>query len=309
MSATSATSPSPAAMPARMATRKVDWLNLVVAVLLMGAGWPLTRFAVTEGAPTLWLLFGRIGLSCLVCAAAMLALGRLRWPGRADWPALLTLGLLQITGFFTLGYIAVAWIPAGRTAILSCATTLWVVPLSVLLLREAIPPRRWLAALLGLGGVMVMSSPWSIDWSSPAVLLGHALLLGAALCWAGAIVVLRRFPPGRPMLELLPWCFGLATLLTLPLALTQPLGQWNARALSALAFLGVVVGPVALWCSAQVQMRMPAVVSSIGLLLSPAAGLVLSTLWLGEALGLDLAIGTGIILGGAIIAAWPRKAA
>ncbi|MFC7551208.1 hypothetical protein ACFQU7_01220 [Pseudoroseomonas wenyumeiae] len=27
-------------MPARMATRKVDWLNLVVAVLLMGAGWP-----------------------------------------------------------------------------------------------------------------------------------------------------------------------------------------------------------------------------------------------------------------------------
>ncbi|MFC7551207.1 DMT family transporter [Pseudoroseomonas wenyumeiae] len=113
------------------------------------------------------MLFGRIGLSCLVCAAAMLALGRLRWPGRADWPAVLTLGLLQITGFFTLGYIAVAWIPAGRTAILSCATTLWVVPLSVLLLREAIPPRRWLAALLGLGGVMVMSSPWSIDWSSP----------------------------------------------------------------------------------------------------------------------------------------------
>ncbi|MFC7551206.1 EamA family transporter [Pseudoroseomonas wenyumeiae] len=122
-------------------------------------------------------------------------------------------------------------------------------------------------------------------------------------------MVLRRFPPGRPMLELLPWCFGLATLLTLPLALTQPLGQWNASALSALAFLGVVVGPVALWCSAQVQMRMPAVVSSIGLLLSPAAGLVLSTLWLGEALGLDLAIGTGMILGGAIIAAWPRKAA
>jgi drug/metabolite transporter (DMT)-like permease len=292
-----------------MAARKVDWLNLVVAVLLMGAGWPLTRFAVMEGAPTLWLLVGRIGLSCLVSAAVMLAIGRLRWPGRADWPAVLTLGLLQITGFFTLGYIAVAWIPAGRTAILSCATTLWVVPLSVLLLREAIPPRRWLAALLALGGVMVMSSPWSIDWSAPAVLLGHALLLAAALCWAGAIVVLRRFPPGRPMPELLPWCFGLATLLTLPLALTQPLGEWNARAFSALIFLGVVVGPVALWCSAQVQMRMPAVVSSIGLLLSPAAGLVLSTLWLGEALSADLAIGTGMILGGAIIAAWPRRAA
>lgn len=308
MSAMSATSSAPAGAPGRMATRKVDWLNLVVAVLLMGAGWPLTRFAVTEGAPTLWLLFGRIGLSCLVSAAAMLALGRLRWPGRADWPAVLTLGLLQITGFFTLGYIAVGWIPAGRTAILSCATTLWVVPLSVLLLREAIPPRRWLAALLALGGVMVMSSPWSIDWSSPAVLLGHALLLGAALCWAAAIVVLRRFPPGRPMLELLPWCFGLATLLTLPLALTQPLGQWNASALAALGFLGVVVGPVALWCSAQVQMRMPAVVSSIGLLLSPAAGLVLSTLWLGEALIADLVAGTGMILGGAIIAAWPRRA-
>jgi hypothetical protein len=49
----------------------------------------------------------------------------------------------------------------------------------------------------------------------------------------------------------------------------------------------------------------PAVVASIGLPLSPAAGLVLSTLWLGKALSADLAISTGMVLGGAIIAARP----
>jgi drug/metabolite transporter (DMT)-like permease len=56
-----------------------------------------------------------------------------------------------------------------------------------------------------------------------------------------------------------------------------------------------------------VAARMPLMVSSIGLLLTPAAGLALSTWWLGEAFGPDLMLGSGLILGGVAVAAWPRR--
>ena len=79
--------------------------------------------------------------------------------------------------------------PAGRTAILANTTTIWVVPLSLIVLHEHIPPRRWLAAGFGLAGVVVLMSPWAIDWSSRNVLVGHGFLLGAALSWSVAIIV------------------------------------------------------------------------------------------------------------------------
>ena len=98
-------------------------------------------------------------------------------PRRADLPALVAVGVGQLGLYFAFAHEAVAWVPAGRTAILANTTTIWVVPLSLIFLREQIPPRRWFAAGFGLAGVVVLMSPWSIDWSSRNVLIGHAFLL------------------------------------------------------------------------------------------------------------------------------------
>ena len=44
-------------------------------------------------------------------------------------------------------------------------------------------------------------------------------LVAAALFWSFAIITTRKWPPVSPIFELLPWCFGLATLMILPFAL------------------------------------------------------------------------------------------
>ena len=49
------------------------------------------------------------------------------------------------------------------------------------------------------------------------------------------------------------------------------------------------------------------VVSSIGFLVTPAVGLVLSNLTLGERLTPDLLLGSALILGGAAFAAIPER--
>lgn len=276
---------------------------LAGAVLLLGIGWPVSRFAVAAGAAPSWLACGRTALSALATALVLVVLGRLRPPGRADLPAILALGLLQIAAYFTLSYAALAWLPAGRTALLSNATTLWVVPLSLVVLKEPIPRVRWLAVLVSLVGLLVMAGPWGTDWSSPQAVAGTAFLLGAALVWAIAIVVVRRWPPRRPVLDLMPWCFGLASLAMLPFALLQPVGRWDPASLAVLAALGLIAGPLGVWCTTQVQIRLPAVVASIGLMMGPVVGIALSALWLGEPLVPDLVVGAILIIGGAMIAA------
>jgi drug/metabolite transporter (DMT)-like permease len=249
-------------------------------------------------------------LSCAT-AFALLALRRgIRLPGRADWPAVLAVGALQLGTFFALAHAAVAWVPAGRTAILANTTTIWIVPLSVLVLRETVPMRRWLAAALGLGGVLVLTGPWSIDWRNAAAVIGHLFLLGAGLAWAVAIVVVRRFRPRQSMFALLPWCFAVATLVLLPLVMWEaPHGQFGSGAIpwGALIYIGLLAGPVGTWSVMEATVLLPTIVSSVGFLATPAVGLILSNLVLGEPFTPDLLAGSALILAGVAVAALPQR--
>jgi drug/metabolite transporter (DMT)-like permease len=196
----------------------------------------------------------------------------------------------------------------GRTAILANTTTVWVVPLSLVFLYEYIPPRRWAATVLGLAGVVVLISPWAIDWSSRDLLVGHAFLLGAALCWSVAIIVVRAARPHLSMFQLLPWCFALGAVMLAPLLLWHaPHGTLGSSpgAWAALAYVGLIAGPFGTWCVVQATATLPTVVSSVGFLMTPAVSLVLANLLLGEAVTSDLLFGAALIIGGVGAAAWP----
>ena len=300
-------SPTAGSAAARSDLPAAGLAQLGGAVVLLGGAWPVTKLAIAAGADALWFAEGRATLSALATFAALAAFGRLRLPGRADLPALLAVGLFQLAGFFALAHAAVRYVPAGRTVILVNTTPLFVVPLSLLVLHEAIPPRRWVAVVLGLAGVVAMTGPWAIDWAAPGVLLGHAFLLGAAGAWSVAIIAVRRFPPRLSMLEILPWCFALGAAALLPIAWQHDPGRWTAPALGLLGFIGVAAGPLGTWCVMQAALTLPAIVASIGFLSTPVVGLLIAALWLGERIDAGLAIGSALIVGGVGIAAWPRR--
>jgi O-acetylserine/cysteine efflux transporter len=282
--------------------------QLLASVVLLSSAWPLTKIALALGTTPLWFAEGRAVLSGVTVALIVVARGRLRMPGRADLPALVAIGALQLAGYFAFAHVAVAWVPAGRTAILANTTTIWIVPLSLVFLHERIPPRRWVAAAIGLAGVVVLMSPWAIDWTSPPVLIGHAFLLLASLCWSVAIIVTRAARPSLSMFELLPWCFGLASLLLLPLVLLEaPHGTLGTQPACwlALAYIGFVAGPIGTWCIVEATAKLPAMVSSVGFLTTPAVSLLLANLLLGEAITADLLAGSALIIAGVAIAALP----
>ncbi len=269
---------------------------LLVAVVLFGGVWPVTKDALSDATPMAFG-FSRAALAAVSAALLMAALGRLRLPRRADWPAALALGGLQIGAFFAFTHAAIALVPAGRTAILGNVTIFWLVPLSVWFLAEAVSPARWLAAGVGLLGVLAMMGPWAIDWSAPGVLFGHALLLGASLSWSVAMVVIRRNPPQTPVVELLPMAFAIgAGVLGVVALIVEPGGFIGWGAAPQALFIGLVAAPIGTWAITEGTRHLNSVLASLGVLLVPLFGVALATIWLREALGWDLLVGAALIV-------------
>lgn len=276
---------------------------LLVAIVLFGGAWPVTKAALANATP-MWFAVGRVVLAAGVSALVLAMLGRLRLPKRGDIPSIIGLGVFQLGGFFILAHAAVAMVEAGRTAIISAVVTYWLIPLSVLVLGEKVPPHRWVAAGLGLAGVAVLSGPWAVDWMDLDARLGHAMLVGAALLWTLAIISTRKWPPPTPVFELLPWCFALATVVILPFALVlEPDGGIFGAAWPYMLYIGLIVAPIGTWCVIEVGRRLPGAVASVAFLLVPAFGVLVSTLWLGEPVGWDIAVGGGLIVASVVLAA------
>lgn len=285
-------------------------LQLLTSVVLLSSAWPLTKIALAAGSTPLWFAEGRAVLSGLTAAVLLVIMRRFRVPSRADVPTIFAIGALSLAAYFALGHEAVAWVPAGRTAILANTTTIWVVPLSLIFLRETISPSRWVAAGLGLAGVLVLINPLAIDWSSGNVLIGHVFLLGAGLCWSIAIVITRAATPKLSMFALLPWCFLVGSVLLAPVVWwhapqgtmgTSPASWW------ALAYIGLIAGPIGTWCIMEATAKLPTLVSSVGFLTTPAVSLILANLFLHEPLTADLLIGAALIMAGVGFAAWSGR--
>ncbi len=276
---------------------------VLVAVVLFGGAWPVTKAALADATP-LWFGTSRAALAALVAALLLAFLGRLHLPRRQDMRAVIGLGVFQLGCFFVLTHLAVALVPAGRTAVLSNVIAYWLIPLSVLLLGERVSARRWIAAGISLAGAAVLIGPWAVDWGDRDVLLGHGMLVLASLAWTLAIIASRRWPPRSPVLELLPWCFGLGTLVLGPLALLlEPQGGIGTPSWPHALFIGLFAAPIGTFCVIEAGRRLPGAVASVWLLLIPAFGVFVSALWLGEPIGWDVIVGGVLVVISVLVAA------
>ena len=219
-------------------------------------------------------------------AVAALA-GQLRVPSRHDLPVVLSVGLLQMGAFMALVNWGLEFVGAGRAAILAYTTPIWVVPLSLLTLRERLPALKLLGLLLGLGGVAVLFNPLGFDWSDRHVLLGNGLLLLGALVWAVLIVQIRGHRWEGTPLSLAPWQFSVAMLALAPLALVvehdEPI-RWSTELALVLAYNGPIATAFCFWAMISVTRALPAVSTSLGSLGVPVVGMMSAAWWLGEPL-------------------------
>ncbi|WP_244913907.1 DMT family transporter [Methylobacterium frigidaeris] len=247
----------------------------------------------------LWFSASRftLGAACLFAWQAWR--GEVRLPERADLPVVASIGLLQMMLFTALGAVAMTHLPAGRSAILSYTTPIWVLPAALLLFGERIGRRRWIGIGLAGLGVLALLNPHAIDWRDGPIVGANAMLLAASAAWALCILHLRYGRAASPAIRLAPWQMLLAAAVLTPLArvVEGPFtGDGTGTLWACLAFVGPVATAFCFCAVNAASARLPASAMSTLMLAVPVAGLAFSMAALRESPGPDLILGAAAIV-------------
>ena len=285
------------------------FLLLGAVVVLWGANWPIMKVGLESISP-LWFGGLRMASGAAVLFALLAVLGRLRLPARHDWPVVLSVGLLHMTLTTALMYIGLTYVAAGRAALLSYTTPLWVAPLAVPLLGETLGWRKLAGVAVGLGGLTVLFNPLSLDWGDPDTVIGNGILTVSAMVWAFAILHVRKHQWHGMPLDLAPWQMVIAGVLLCGAAVVvEDLGaiRWSGWLVANLAYNGVVATAFCVWAMLTVMRTLPALTTSTASLAIPVSGVLCAALARGEALTPTLLGGLALIVTGVALVSLPSR--
>ncbi len=295
-------------------TRFGPELAQFTVVMLWASTFVVAKAAFLEVRP-LAFLFARFVIMVVVAFAVLLALrrGAALWVDRSDWGLFALAGLTGYT-LYQLGFI----LGLSRTSPFSSSLLIAMVPLfTVLILAvkgEPTPMQGW----IGLGVALIGVAIFLLDkrGASAGTLLGDALSIGAAVCFALYGIITRPLVRKYPAETYTAWSVLAGAvplfLVTLPDAIQQ---DWTAISTGAwVSIVYLAIFPVylayILWNFA-IARRGVAAASAFGLLVPIVAG-VLSAVLLGEPFGPFKLLGAALVLAGLVIVRtrlWRRPAA
>jgi drug/metabolite transporter (DMT)-like permease len=273
---------------------------LAIIAVAWGTSWPVIK-AILQDLPPLWA----VGLRSTIGTTILFAISAFRrnvvLPKRGDISVVLNIALLHMVAFTGLISIGLQFVPAGRSVVLGYTTPLWVTVGARVFLGETLTPSRTMGLIVGVAGLLFLFDPSTFDWSNRNAVIGNALVLAAAFCWAVSILHVRAHKWVSTPFELVPWQALLATCALMLLALTfegVPQIEWNARLVVLLLYGGAVGIALPYWAMQTVNRSLPAVTTALGLLAVPIVGVACSSIALGEPLNFALLAATVLIVGG-----------
>ena len=285
------------ALPAR------HFVLALAVVAIWGTNFAIMKVALGAMPP---LLFATLRFALALLPAAFF----IKRPA-VPWRLLALYGVLIGVGQFGVLYVAVQrFISPGMASLVVQTQVFFTILLAIAIDGERVRGYQWLGLLLAAGGIAVIAL--HVDASTTP--LGLAMVLFAALAWAGGNLVARH--SGRVnMLGYMVW----SSLFALPPLLLGSLWLegWPAMA-AALRHADAATWAAVLWQSlgntlfgyaawAWLLARHPAATVAPMALLVPVFGMGASALWLAEPLpAWKLAAAALVIAGLALNLMWPR---
>ncbi len=188
--ALSAGAPAPAAGWLLTRTRQKTRLAFLTIYLVWGVTYAVNRIMALALPPLL-----AAGLRFLLAAALLLGFARWRGlslpRGRRDWLFLAAAALLGIVLSNGLNVMALRHIPSNQAALISASSAFWIAWLGMYGKRaSAVDLRTWVGLIVGFLGVAVLLS--AHRFGAAAGFAWQLAVLGSALCWALASMVIRE---------------------------------------------------------------------------------------------------------------------
>jgi drug/metabolite transporter (DMT)-like permease len=283
-----------------------DRLGVLIAIVsssLGGTAAAVTRYLVGNADPiTLAILRWGIGFLVLLPIALLL---RAKWPKRADWPAVVALGLCFFGLFFVLYNIAVGYTTAARASLALSTLPLQTMVVGALLRIEPLTLRKTIGVGIAVAGVFAALAS-GLAAAPPGAWRGELIMTGAVLCMAFYNVWSRPFMQRSSALGFLTVGMGAGALaLVLVGVLTHRidvLGSFAAPQWIAGIYLGIGGGALAfiLWVLA-LERTTPTLVANT-MTVNPIAAGLLALVLVNEPITLNLLLGLIAVFAGIWIA-------
>jgi drug/metabolite transporter (DMT)-like permease len=257
---------------------------LVALTLAWGFNWPMIKLSIAGMAPM------HFRTLCLVAGAAVLfsmaASRGLPWRvPRSEWRRLAIISIINITVWNVLSVYGVALMASGRASILGYTMPMWTVLLGTWVLGEPFTRRRAVGVVLGMAGMLLLlGAELQAVGRAPA---GALFMIGAAVGWAIAIVLIRKWPTSLPTTSFTGWQMLIGVVPIVLLALFVEEGSFNLFALPPGPMIGVLYNMFiafgcCYWAFTKIAQSAPAGVSGLSSLMVPVVGVFSGAVVLGE---------------------------
>ncbi|MEO7762058.1 MAG: DMT family transporter [Casimicrobiaceae bacterium] len=284
------------------------WL-LAALALFWGANWPMMKIVLNEWNVWHFRTVSLVGGSACLLALAKVLGYRLDVP-RGEWGRLLWASLFNITGWHIFSGFGVSLLASGRAAIIGYTMPLWVVPLSMWLLKEPMTRRKVAGLALGFVGLLLLIGDDLVRLRQAP--LGTLSMLAAALSWAIGIVIIKRYPVSMPTTVLTGWMMLLGVVPVAAGALLFGGSDFHAlspRTWVALAYVIFVAMVFCHWAFLRLVTMLPATITGISSLTVPVVGVFSGMLVLGEQPGAAEWGALLLILGALAVIIMPARGA
>jgi drug/metabolite transporter (DMT)-like permease len=268
------------------------------------------RILAPEAGPTTVSLMRYLGLLLLLLAGMLLLRLRLPRVARADWPMLISMGVLQFGlfgWFFSAGF---TYVSAARGAIMLATMPMQTLLLAALLGRERFTLRKLAGMVIGVAGVAV--ALWSDDAAASAeAWKGDLFLLAAAFVTALNSVMVGPFLVRYSVhsVSLIATFVGCVLLGTLSVATGSyvELGQLSARGWAAIVYFAAVPTFLGLITWTWALKRVAPTRVTVTVVLNPIAAAIAGAWYLGEPLDPRILAGLALVTIAIVVVNWPAR--
>ena len=286
-------------------------LILIAAIsVLWGLNWPIMKVAVGELSPLTFRVVCVV-ISGLGLLAIAVALGERMSVPRSHWRPLLVVAICSVTGWHLFSAFSLAHMGGGRGAIVAYTMPVWAALFGAFYLGERLTRSRVVALSLGMLGIAILIGPDLIGLGrSP---LGPLLMIGAAMCWAAGIVVMKGevWPIG--VIALTGWQLVLGGIpIVLAWLVIEPDPDLSHLGWTGILATGYAATVALIFCFAahnKVVTMLPASAAAISTLAIPVVGLLSSAWLLGEPAGARELAGLALVLGAMALVLLPKRPA
>ena len=292
-------------------SRRTALILLALLSVIWGVHWAIVKVGL-DYVPPITYAASRVAIALALLVVLLGVQGRLRMPDRSNLSIILSIGLVQVAAGVVLQNLALQVVDAGRSAVLVYTMPLWVAVILVIAFRTRPTRYELIGLVLGIGGLVLLLNPATIDWNKPGEIAGALGLLLNAVLWAAVTIHIRRHRWTQSPLDLQPWQLLAALIPLAILAIGVEHGEgirWEPATLLFLLYSGVLATAFAVWATQAITRTLGPQASATGFLAIPVVGLLSGWLFLGETLGpLDL-LGFGLVLGGVAVTSFlvPRR--